>query len=127
MILSTMIDGEIQNSINSSIPISLLDSEFFGQYIEHLIELEVTSIVVTISGYDNGVTNSEIKLGNTILENNIDDSVTSINIVNSYKLEDVSQELLNSHSIPFTFSGDSISVDTFQVSVTITFKGVFIN
>lgn len=125
MTLSTMIDGKMKNSIDSSVDINLLDSDFFERYIGGLIDLEVTSIEVTISGYNNGVTNSKIKLGNTLLTSNIDENNKPININSSYKLDDISRELLHRLSIPFTFSGDCNSADTFKVSVSITFKGIF--
>jgi hypothetical protein len=125
LIISKTIDGVTQNSINSSIPISLLESDFFEQYIENLIELEVTSIEVAIAGHDHGVASSEIRLGNVLLENNMHHVNGSIHIVDSYKLKDVSRELLDHHTIPFIFSGDCASEETFEVVVKISFKGVF--
>lgn len=91
--------------------------------IEDLVELEVTSIKVIISGYNDWVTNSKIKLGNTILASSVKEK--SISVSKLSMLENVSQEFFDKHNIPLLFSGYCNSADTFKVSISITFKGVF--
>lgn len=127
MTLSTMLDGHMLNSINSSTLVSLQDSEFFKQHLKSLIELKVTSIELLMSGYNNGLSNPEIRLGNTLIESGMNDSIQSIKVTSPNKLDQISQEMMQRHTLPLVFSGNCASADTFEVSVQITLKGEFVD
>lgn len=131
MIISTMLDGELQSSVHSSVTLDLMDSDFFENYINQLVLLEITSIKVSIIDYDYGLVNTNLELGNyPLLENGMDEIGQNgglLIIKDSTVLDHISNILTNKHEIPFVFSGDGVSPDTFTLSISITFQGVFVD
>ncbi|MFD2568689.1 hypothetical protein [Pseudotenacibaculum haliotis] len=129
MIVSTTINEELQNSFNSSVTIDLLDSKFFEKYIDHLIELKATSIKISITDYNYGIVNSKLEMGNDLLIDNCIDEISqsegSITITDPEVLGNISNRLMYKHKIPFILSGSSRFSDTFTVSISVTFNGVF--
>jgi hypothetical protein len=131
MIVSTISNGELQSTVKSSVTLDLMDSEFFENYINQLILLEITSIQITMVDYDYGMMNTKLEVDNyLLLENGIDEidqNGGSIIIEDPIITEHISNILADNHQLNFVLSGNSVSLDTFTISVTISFNGVFVD
>ena len=118
--------GDLGSSfVFSEKDLDLLESETFKTYFENIVELEVTSIDITVSGYDQSVSNPVIRIGDFIMFDNISMSNGSFKIQDAQMLQNISNELLNHQIVPFSFEGQSTAQDSFNVSVQVSLKGVF--
>lgn len=118
--------GDLGSSfVFSEKDLDLLESETFKTYFENIVELEVTSINITISGYDQSIANPIIKIGNSITIQNIPIINGSFKIQDVQLLNNISNELLSHQIVPFSFEGQSTAQDSFNVSVQVSLKGVF--
>lgn len=105
--------------------LDLLESETFRRYFLNIVELEVTSLSFTISDYDQGVDNPTLSIGNSIEINDLQMVNGSFQVNDNRALQRLSDELLSQLIIPFSFEGNAVSEDSFNVSVSISLKGVF--
>ncbi len=75
--------------------------------------------------------NTKLEVDNyLLLENGIDEidqNGGSIIIEDPIITEHISNILADNHQLNFVLSGNSVSLDTFTISVTISFNGVFVD
>lgn len=124
-----MLDARVDDTgtgfVFSEKQVDLLESETFRKYILNIVELNVTQIDITIEDYDQGVSNPNLKLGNSLNFDNLPLVNGVFKITDEQLLSNISNELLLNHIINFSFSGDAVANDLFNISISISLEGVF--
>lgn len=115
------------STVYSEKPVDLLAIESFHKYFENILELDVKSMNISITDYEQSIEHPVIRIGNSITIENIPITNGSFEIKDAQLLQSIASELMRHQIVPFSFEANSLTHDSFKVSVTMKIQGVFAN